>query len=48
MIQGLVGDSRVRLHQRDEDRPKLGVSPCELNGESGEYELEVATVLEVP
>ena len=35
------------MGQRDEDRSKFGVSPCELNSQGGEYEVEIAPVLEV-
>ena len=42
-----MGDFWVRLHQRDEDRSKLGISPCELSSNGGENELEVPPVLEV-
>jgi len=42
-----VGDSRVRLHERDEDRSKFGVRACELNRKSWEDETEVPPVPEV-
>ena len=37
----------IRLHERDEDRSEFGVPPCELDGQGGEYEVEVAPVLKV-
>ena len=42
-----MGDSRIRLHQWDEDRSEFEVPPCELDGEGGEYEVEVTPVFEV-
>ena len=40
-------DIRVRSEEGHEVRSKLGVFVCQPKGESGEYELEVATVLEI-
>ena len=42
-----MGNLRIGPGQRDEDGPKFGVCACELDGEGGEDELEVAPVLKV-
>ena len=38
---------RIRLEEGDEEGSKVGVFVCQLEGEGGEYVVEVATVLEV-
>ena len=43
-----MGNSWIRPHEWNKDRSKLGILSCELDAEGGEYELEVAPVLEVP
>ena len=47
VVQGLFGNSWIQLHRRDEVGSKFCVPACELNGQGGEYELEVAPILEV-
>ena len=42
-----MDDFWIRLYQRDEDRSKFSISPCELSSDGGENELEVPPVLEV-
>jgi len=42
-----VGDSWIGPGQRDKYRSEFGVLPCELDGQGGEYEMEVAPVLKV-
>ena len=42
-----MNDPWIGLHQWDKDRSKFGVPPCELDGQGGEYEVEVASVIEV-
>ena len=46
-IQGLVGDFWIGPHEWDEDGSKFGICACELNGDGGKDQLEVAPVLEV-
>ena len=43
-----MDDSRIRLHQWDEDRPKFCVPACKLDRKGWENELEVAPIQEVP
>jgi hypothetical protein len=38
-IQGLVGDSWIRPHQRDEDRSKFSIRACKLDSEGGKDKL---------
>lgn len=47
IAERLVSNIWVRLEERDENRSKVGVSVCELERKSGEYEAEVAAVLEI-
>ena len=42
-----MGDPRIRLHERDEDRSKFGARACELNRKGWEDEAEVPPVPEV-
>jgi len=42
-----VGDSWIGPGQWDKYRSEFGVLPCELDGQGGEYGVEVAPVLEV-
>jgi hypothetical protein len=45
--QAFEGNSLTGRYQWDEDRSELGVLERELDGEGGEDEVEVATILEV-
>ena len=47
VIKRLVGDLRIGLGQRDEDRSKVGVLARELDSEGGEDEVEVTSILKV-
>ena len=42
-----MDDPRIRLDQRDKYRSKFRVIACQLNGQGGEDESEIAPVLEV-
>ena len=45
--QGVVGDPRIGLDQRDKERSEIGVLARELDGEGGEDEVEVAPILKI-
>ena len=47
VVQRLVDDVRVGLEKRDEVISEVGIFVGKLESESGEYEVQVATVLEV-
>jgi len=47
VVRRLVGGPWIRAGQRDKSRSKFGVLPRKLNGQGGEYKVEVAPVLEV-
>ena len=43
-----MGNSWILLHQWNEDCLEMGVSSCQLDSKSGEDEVQVTPILEVP